>query len=389
MQDSWEALASSLQEAPDMLIVPIEACLSLPFRLPLRNPRLLDEDILSQEVSDFTGEAGDRWWYTWQAVQSGDCVMGMVFGMPIEGKEALSKVPNWDRCKRVQIDASLRLHSHLPDATDATFAVLDADNQGVFLGVFSQGTWQGMRRLNLVGEKRPADLREDVVRSLLAMGFEKGKSKVCGRLDPEWLSVLRDDIGEWRGEVVDALLDRHEATLLLAPVAEGVDFRRGAWMPASTGKAVILRWRRSLVLLCLLFLVGFAKDAYTLHTLEKQEESLRNAILAAFHRGLPDEKVIVDPLAQLRQRAGVNVRWGNESFFKQLQAIGAVKRKWKGLRILEIEWNPEGVTLVGEVSNLSTAGKIQAALAKATGHNVRLMDTEMKERGIRFRMVWR
>lgn len=63
------------------------------------------------------------------------------------------------------------------------------------------------------------------------------------------------------------------------------------------------RWRRALYLLVILFIINTLALAASWFTLRQETDLLRAQLVDIFRQALPSEKVIVDPLAQMRQRA--------------------------------------------------------------------------------------
>ena len=63
------------------------------------------------------------------------------------------------------------------------------------------------------------------------------------------------------------------------------------------------RWRRALYLLVILFIINTLALCASWFTLRQETDLLRAQLVEIFRQALPSEKVIVDPLAQMRQRA--------------------------------------------------------------------------------------
>jgi len=132
------------------LLWPLEDLVVRSFSLPLPSLRLLDANILGQELEDQCGEPAEEWWLAWQAEKVEDKIEGLMFALPKSAKDALSSHPYLSHCKFVWPDGWVRLTSGLPSEFEGPHAaVLDADEEGLFLGVYRNQGWTGLRRLKL------------------------------------------------------------------------------------------------------------------------------------------------------------------------------------------------------------------------------------------------
>jgi len=385
---SWGAFAE--QPPPDMLIWSVERLLSRPFSLPLAHPRLLDMDILGQELAGQAGIEPDDWWLSWQAEAVENGVAGLVFGMPTTVQAGLAADATWQACRVVCVDAWLRLTTLVPEDHAEGFAVFDADAEGLFAGVYHGGVWRGMRRMNLASGCTCAAIAKDAIRSVLAMGFTPDAMPVYGRLDATWHSELVSDM-DWRGEVVESLPDRATATHLAASHADVnsvPNFRHGAWAVSGDWQKRLQPWRRTAVLAALLLLMMLGGNFYRVHRLHAEQADIQVGIEAAFHRGLPDEKVMLDPLAQLRKAAGGGAASDTWFFLRQLQAVGQLKQKIKGLRIASMQYTGKDMQLSGTVLDLASVNRIRDTLSSILGHQVDVEDTELADKQVRFRIKW-
>lgn len=387
----WEALAGELPQPPRMLLLPLEHCLQQPFRLPLRHPRFLDAQILGQELNDQSGEDPEAWWLTWHAVAVEDGVEGVLFGLPVVGKEALSSLPQWELCQFVGVDGCLRLAHWLPEEEIGPCAVVDADQQGIFVGFYEAGNWRGIRRINRLPKKGLDDLAEDMFRTLSSMGFAAEQHPVYGRVDKDLLTFVEGKMPQWRGRVCESLPDRGHATLSLACNKTrrlGPNFRHGQWSPSSQWRRSLAPWRRAIALALVLVFALIGRDLLLLRDLQQREHELQAGIEAAFHRGLPQERVMLDPIAQLRASAEGIQQGDPWLLLRQLESIGAVKRRFQNLEIRAIELSDEGMVLSGVAASLSEAARIRDALGQVLHRQVRLQDTELSGSKARFRLKW-
>jgi len=390
----------------EQLLLPVEQLLVRAFTIPLANPRLVDAAILGQELDDRAGIEPDEWWLSWQAdkaltVYDGDVVPvqvgGMVFGLPVAWKQALESAPAWQQVRFIGADAWVRLHGHaaamnFSGADHATLAVFDADQDGVFFGLWMGGICRGMRRINRQ-ELDVAAMAAELTRTLSAMsGNRAGEYAAAGLLDDVLLQALA--LQAWQGSV-DALADlpgRHAANLeriqSLATVST-LNFRHGHWAAAS-GSGWIRPWKRAMSLAAMLLLVWLTGVAYQNYSLGEQEAAYQQQIVSAFHQGLPDEKVMIDALAQLRRAAGggdgspqlAGTRW-----LRQLATINLVY-KTSPWDMRELEWSDGGMKMSGKAGSLQLLNTIRQTLEQQMGVEVKLLDTDLSGQQVSFRMQW-
>ncbi len=385
---SWDVFTD--QPPPDMLIWPVERLLSRPFSLSITHPRLLDMDLLRQELAGQAGIEPGEWWPSWQAGVVEGGVAGLVFGMPATVQADLAADAIWQTCRFVGVDAWLRLEDLAPEDRTEDFAVFDADKAGVFAGVYRGGAWRGMRRLNLIPGHACEAMAEDAMRSVCAMGFDPEAMPVYGRLDATWYAWLASD-ANWRGEVPESLPDRATATYLAALHAgtdPGLNCRHGAWAVSGNWQKSLQQWRRTAVLAVVLLLMVLGGNLYRVHLLRAEQADIQAGIEDAFHRGLPHETVMLDPLAQLRKAAGGGSVSGAWFFLRQLQAVGRLKRKIKGLHVSSIQYAGKYMRLSGSVPDLASVNRVRDVLASILGRQVNVEDTELADKQVRFRIKW-
>jgi len=379
------------EQAPEMLFCAAEHLLMRPFFLPLSHPRLLDEDIMGQELAEQVGIEPSSWWLAWRAGAVEGGVAGLAFGLSTALRDSLAADETWQHCPFIGVDAWPRLNALVPADHGGSFAVFDADTDGLFVGVYRDGAWRGMRRLNLEGGRTCAAVADDARRSVAAMGFSPETMPAYGRLDAAWHGLLDVAVSDWRGEVVDALPDRVTATRHAATgtgVDFGPNFRRGTWAVRSGWAGILRPWRRAAVLACLLLLLVTGGNVFLLHQLRVQQAGLQAGIEAAFHRGLPAEKVMLDPLAQLRKAAGKQGDVDTWFLLRQLEAIGTAKQRITGLHIDGIEYAKSGMKMLGTAPDLATVDRMRDVLSDILERSVRIVDTELAGKQVRFRLKW-
>jgi len=413
------------------LVLPVEQLLHRTFSLPFANPKFIDQDILVQELEDHTSEASDSWWLSWQAGQSDDGVAGMMIGIPESLRQQIDEADEvWSQVQHVGSDIWLRLnqqlsiHSfdqageepadHLFEASADEFdmpqsrhiAVFDADTTGVFFGVWQgadesvsngDGFWQGMRRLNWseTGEvnEQSASFLEDIQRSLHSMGWQDDSAIATGRLSAPLFSAL--GLPVWHGQLYEAddLPSRRDATMAVAG-GENLNFRHGRWR-AGSNMQQFKPWYRSLALAAGLMLMWSVGMMWQNHQLEQQLLTHQQRIIDAFHAGLPQEKVMIDALAQLRKATGGNNTTGAKQsgnnhasqWLQHLQNIARVHQQtaWE---IKELSFQDGRMMMTGLAKDLATMNRIQQLLQQQSGQNVKLQDTDLSGNQVRFKMVW-
>ncbi|MDQ6988247.1 MAG: hypothetical protein Q9M19_00055, partial [Mariprofundaceae bacterium] len=175
------------------IYLPMEQFLSRTFSFPLQHRKHLDADMLGQELADVAGIDPEDWWLSWRSEKVEAGVAGLVFGLPKITQQAMQQQAIWQATPLLLVDGWERLNYWLDqvDKSEA-LAVIDADAQGVFFGLFQDGAWQGMRRLNtdMNDEEQSRNIAQEVIWSLQAMGMDMVHTQIIGRLT----SALADQL---------------------------------------------------------------------------------------------------------------------------------------------------------------------------------------------------
>ncbi|MDQ6992718.1 MAG: type II secretion system protein GspL [Mariprofundus sp.] len=384
----------------EKLLLPGEYLLARAFMLPLGNPRLLDEGILGQELDDRAGVEPDEWWLVWQAerVQHEHAVEvgGMVFGMPEQWKQTIEHAVGWQHVTQICVDGWSRLQAlartWVESSSDAhNRVVLASDQQGLFFGLWQDGVCKGLRRIN-----RHAitvhQLAEEVRFSLLAMGGEASLSyPAIGLLDDALCAQLA--LTDWQGtvEALDHLPLRHSANVAsvgMHDLSTDLNFRHGRWASASHF-AWIKPWQRSMAFAALLLLLWVMGLVYQNASLSDQNAHYQQQMIDSFHKGLPQEKVMLDPLAQLQQAAGGGAS-SSEATMHLLQQIAAINVVYKktAWEMRSLTWKEGKINISGKASTLQLLNTIRQQLQQQTGAKVTLVDTDLSGDKVIFRMQW-
>jgi len=431
--------ALTLPELPgssqvNTLLLPVERVLSRIFSLPLSNPRFIDQDILAQELEEYTAEQADDWWLVWQAGRSdgdgssdGGGVSGMMFGLPESLRQQIDVHPAWQQLHRLGVDiwerlsAQRRVYAAIAiDEQESAgdvgsvvnmAAVFDVDSSGVFFGVWhgqagddDEGYWRGMRRLNwpegaLLSESQCSALAQDIDRSLLSMGWqhEGAGSVAIGNLSLQLHAALVSknegafNTSAWHGAIIEPadLLSRHAANLALSPDF-GLNFRFGRWR-SQHGFGQLKPWYRSFAIAAALVVVWAAGMMWQNHQLDVQRGVAEQRVIQAFHKGLPHETVMIDALAQLRKAAGGSSSGPERNsavvWLQRMQSVQRVYQQtpWK-IKTLSLENGH--ISMSGSIADLQTMNKIRQALQQEMGVPVKVRDTDLSGQQVQFRMAW-
>jgi len=402
--------ALSLPELPDAavvstLLLPVEYLLSRSFLLPLAQTRFIDQEILGQELEEHSSEQAEDWWLAWQGGPAGDGVAGMMFGLPETVRKQIDAYEGWRQASYIGVDIWIRLNASLeanPKAEqfEGAVAVLDADVSGICFGVWSggdggqsaDGFWHGMRRLNwdaALLEHQCAELAENILRSLQAMGWNDDSGMAVGRLPVALQKAL--NLSSWQGKSTELsdLPGRNEANLAIDD-ASGLNFRHGRWRVESP-LGNLKPWNRTLAMATALAVIWTTGMIWQNHRLNVQLKEAQQRIVTAFHTGLPNETVMIDALAQLRKAAGGQSTGtsGHDAtiWLRQIAAVHRVYQQtpWK---IRELLFHDGKMTMSGAATDLQALNRIREALQQQTGKKVKLLDTDLSGNQVKFRMTW-
>ena len=376
--------------ACDAVYLPMEDMLVRHFTFPLKHPKFLDSDILLEELDDIAGIEPDDWWLTWQAGVYEDGIAGLVFGIRKPLKHALNATSPWQSSPLILVDGWQRLN-HALATQDADVAVVDADADGIFFGLYQHGVWKGMRRLNadMHSEETQATIAEQMLWSLQAMGFDAEVMQVQGRLTPAIAAVFPEAVlGDAKAET--SLAQRHITNLTLPlPLAsdkQTLNIRHGSWAQRTTSAALRIWYRPALIAagVCFLWLGLLAADNYRMQT---EMAKMDAAIADAFHRGLPEQPVIIDAIAQLRQAADGTQSTSSSKVSKTLEHISKVFQDtpWQ---MQEFNLIRGSVTLAGKVKSLDTLNTIKDQLSRLNSTDVQIADTDLNGDEVAFRVRW-
>jgi len=171
---------------------------------------MVDADMLFQELAETSDVEAANIWLTWQLNPCDAGVAGMVFGLDETVRAAIQSDVHASAAALVLVDGYERLSAWL-DANHAC-AVLDQDDEGMFIGFYDGQVWRGMRRLNGVMDNC---LMDSLLPSLQAMGFVPSKDAILGRADAQLVAQFKDTGLQWQGVMLEAGLSRYQANLAL------------------------------------------------------------------------------------------------------------------------------------------------------------------------------
>jgi len=409
-QEHVSALALGSVDAPlAACLLPAEMLLQRPFSLPFEHSRYIDAATLAQELADQAGVEEDDWWLCWQAGNVASGVRGLVFAIPEQLREELSMAAVTSPCPYIGPDIAVRLSGFVTGGV-VSAAVLDADSDGLMLGVYADGVWSGMRRLNNGPGRGLQSLAHEAWASLKSMGFNAASMPLLGRIDSAWKQAFDGLQGasliDWQVEIVSVadagdddatggLPDRYAANalamqgLLLTTqqAAVAFNFRHAAWAVQADWNKRIGPWRRTAVLLTVLVVMLFGHDAWQAQQLQEKQDVVRSDIEQAFHQALPGVAMI-DPMLQLRQAGGGGSSADAWKFVRQLEAISKLGRQEAAFKILNIAYADGEVLLGGMVADFAAANRVRDALASILGRKVDLLDTDLNDKQVRIRLRW-
>ncbi len=386
--------SSSLPQLPENLTgvqyiyIPLETLLVRHFQFPLKHPRFLDKDILLEELADTAGIEPDEWWLSWQTNTVDDGISGLVFGLKKKNKEDMQNTSPWQGAPLLLVDGWQRLNHCLQDHSDA--AVIDMDEEGVFFGVFKQGTWLGMRRLNADMSDKDVctSIAQQTLWSLQSMGFDAETMPILGHITGDFsvgLTISEENI---QADALSELAPRHVINLNLPEprAKEALNLRHGSWAKRKTS-ANIQAWYRPALFAAAIVILWLGLTIADNYRLTSKIAAMDASIEQAFHRGLPEQPVIIDALAQLRQAAGGKGIASQSNVSQQLYVISQAFQDtpWE-MQSLTID--KAGVSLAGKVSSLDTLNTIKEKLSKFSGQSVRIADTDLKGNEVAFKVRW-
>lgn len=393
-----QGLLPDLQVPVQTVLWPVEQLLVRSFQLPLQNPRLLDASILAQLLEEVSGAQPSGWWLAWHASAVDAGVAGMVFGLPESVRQAMQKAPVWRDLPSLRVDAWERLSRHVPaDAGAQVLALVDQDADGLFLGVFAAGGWQGMRRLNwsAVSDVRDkASVASELLMSLQSMAGEDGWQSMRGCLSASLYAQLSIEASMWAGTVQadDALPGRHAANLQAmsetsAGVLPALNFRHGTWAPRKPWQHGMV-WKRPLQVAMACVLIWLLGSLLQMVRLNAQLSDYQASVMQSFHEGLPNETVVVDPVAQLQRAVGQGVGSTDaRAMLRELAALAEVYRRqpWE---IGELSLSSGQMQMFGTAANIQQLNAIRSGLQQHLGRQVTILDTDLAGAKVAFRMQW-
>lgn len=380
------------------LLFPVEMLLNRTFSLPLSHPRFIDAEILCQNVDDGYADQSSNWWFSWIAMASDEKrVEGVLFGLPESYRDEIKLSESWQQLQFAGADIQLRMQQIVTSCSgEGLTAVFDIDSAGISFALCriekgGKHLWKGMRRLNYQQpDQQPADIADEIRRSLLAMGWCAGEPLMSvGELNQEVYDLLALPASSVELCSSDQLPDRHARNFAL-DLSIGLNFRHGEWRAQKIDRTSLKPWYRTITLAVLLLIFWLAGSGWQNYRLSHGNEQLQARIVDAFHRGLPDQPVMIDAYAQLQKAAGSGAAITDGPSIRFLQHLAAVNRVYK-----QISWEMKEISFVdgrfqisGVTRDLATMSRIQEQLQQESGVTVTLKDSDLSGNRVKFRMVW-
>ncbi len=363
-----------------------ESLLTRNIHLPLASTAMLDNEMLQQELVERAGINAGEWWLCRDFSRDPEGgIRGMVFAMPDALKQSMQQHPHWQQLTHLGVDLWHRLQQWKHEDAAAQ-AIVDEDADGLCLGFHRQGCWYGMRRLNGTVDEH---LWQEALCSLQAMGFDMAQHTLTGQLSGKSVAHIEAAGGQWQGETLDELLPRYHASLrtISAGVAKSaMNFRHGQWAASGSWQA-FRPWWRSLALAGCMVLLAVAALLHSNAQLEGRIAAQQARLMTAFHQGLPKETVIIDPLAQLRRANAATEQQTDTRLTHDLQVIASIYRElpWQ-LQRLSLQRGT--MQLSGNIRDIQTLNKLQQQLQQKLGYTVSVIDTNLGEDQLGFRLEW-
>ncbi len=367
------------------IYLPCEQLLVRAVHLALPSPALVDSDMLFQELCEEAIDAEpEQWWLAWHTDTCDDGVAGMVFGLPEAWRQQLQAATPWSQTPCIVVDVYERLQQFCTPETAA--AMIDQDDEGVFFGYFDGKAWRGMRRIN--AEHLEEAHHFDMWQSLYAMGFQPQEHRVYGIIQEDLHAYLEAEHISFQGSIRSDSISRHAANLALSQKpSSALNFRHGRWSALQAWQRLSF-WKRSILLATLALLTWAGGSAYQLHQWNQNIQQQQQRIEAAFHHALPNETVMLDPVAQLKKAAGMDTPTQHQQhFLSDLNVVGQVyaQHPW---HLDALSLNDGQTHISGSVDSIAKLNQIQAALQAALQQEVHIVDTQMGKQRVSFRMSW-
>lgn len=372
---------------------PLESLLVRTFSLPLSETRLLDAAILSQELAELSGEDSEQWWLAWHAEKTDEGIAGIVFGLPQSLRKAMADDPVWQQCPKLLVDGWERLT--VLSAGFETCAVIDEDSEGIFFGFLQRGVWRGIRRINREVSDNvslsDAEIAQQIRYSWKAMGVDASgdtPDDVIGQVGQPLSDILMPDYSHWQVKALDELSSRHHVNFALkSSLDTQLNFRHGKWAAQKNWYA-FKQWKRPLIMAAGLLLIWLGVTIASIYSLESQADMYRSDIESAFHRGLPDEHVMLDPLAQLKKATGTSgIQQERQKFLEQLQVLSQVHQK-TSWQLHEISSRNGEIRMSGSAKDIDSLNRMRDQLQQRSGQKVVITNTDLSDNRVSFWMKW-
>lgn len=396
MQDDegfCELSPESLDAQVVCLLWPMEDLLVRQVAFDLPQVKLVDQDVLGNDIEESCGEDASQWWLSGALAKRDEQVTGLAFALAMPMRDALAAHPVWQQCPKVVPDVWVRLSALLPESLEARQAIIDEDESGLCLGVFDAQGCCAVRRINKTTWRSEAMLAEEVRRSLLAMQVDVSDTVIgcCGEVLSEHLAQT---FAAWAVETVP-LVSRKDAnvkalrSLLADEQSSWLNLRHGMWAIQKKIQWDWKNWRLAAGLAVLSCVILLAGQGMQVSQLQQRHDVLKQNIEALRAEALPQGTQGYEPLGQLRKAAEHLSDVDRWSFLKHLEAIAALLKKEPSVVIEKIQFKKSQLFLSAYVKDFAAVNRVQKVLADLLGVDVVVDDTELENQTkVRFRMRW-
>lgn len=393
--DLVDLTPDNLAKPIEYLLWPMEHLLVRQVSFDLPHIKLIDQDILGNEIEEACDEDASQWWLSSVLAKRTESVTGVLFGLAMSTREALSNHQVWQECDYVLPDAWVRLSVLIPSGLENTQAVVSEDESGICVGMFDEHGCFALRRINKTTWRSEAMMAEEVRRSLYAMQVTDDCT-ILGQCGPVLQTHLSDVFTNCQIQEI-TLLSREEANVLALmdyllekqQQLQLANLRHGGWATQKRIQIDWKHWRVSLILVMVAFMVLLAGQGLQVHQLKIHTHQLEQAIEMTFRAALPDRPKNYEPLAQLRKAVGEVSDVDSWYLLKQLQAISTLKKQIPDMTVKKIQFKKGNMLLYAQVKNFAAVNRVQDVLTGILKVDVQVEDTELdSQRTVLFRLKW-
>ncbi|MDQ6961109.1 MAG: GspL/Epsl periplasmic domain-containing protein [Mariprofundaceae bacterium] len=393
-EESFCDLSPDHLDAPvDYLLWPLETLLLRQVSFDLPHVKLVDQDVLANEIEESCGEDGSQWWLSGVMAKREDQITGLAFALAMAMKDDLAQHPVWKQCSMVVPDVWVRLAALLPTPLTTRQAVVDEDETGVCLGVFDAQGCCALRRINKTSWRSEAMMVEELRRSLLAMHLMP-EDEIVGYGSDFLAEALNDAFSACHMQS-GSLSSRKNANIkalrscVTANIQSWPNLRHGTWAKQKKIHVDWYSWRVAGGLAVLAGVLLLSGQWMQLNQLQQHHDTFTQTLETLREKALPQGTKDYEPLAQLRQASEGLHDVDTWFFMNHLEAISDLLKKEPTLVIEKIQFKKSQMFLSAKVKDFASVTRVQKILSTLLKLKVVVDDTELNaQQQVRFRMRW-